>query len=337
MGCDPSKPLECDPSRPMGCDLFTPMGCDVSGPIDCDTSRPKPQAGSARAPKRHSWLPQLSLLHEYSIGEMLGQGACSVVSTCKRRSTGEGFAVKMIDKAENSVVDIGQEVDMLCSLEHLNIVKFHGVYEGTHFISIVMDKYGGGDLVTGLQTHLKEHGQIPCHKVIHVSRQICESIAYLHSRNVIHRDIKGDNYLMDRKDITSPECKIALADFGTACFIEAGERLRAQVGTKIFWAPEIFDKNYGAKVDVWAMGVILYGLVSGCFPFKDRNGIKTKEVCIRDRVDPFCADFIKKLLDKNEVSRPESCAVIKHKWLASAHTKELDTLIIKNFFLSSAL
>merc|ERR1712050_147369 len=100
---------------------------------------------------------------------------------------------------------------------------------------------------------------------------------------------------MDRKDMTNPECKIVLTDFGTACTIEQDQRLSAAVGTKIFWAPEFFDKNYGAKVDVWAMGVIMYGLVSGRFPFRDENDIRTKEVKIPKRVNPTCEDFIKRM------------------------------------------
>jgi len=144
----------------------------------------------------------------------------------------------------------------------------------------------------------------------------------LHNRSVVHRDVKGDNFLMDRKDMTDSKCKIVLTDFGTACNIGPDERLNAGVGTKIFWAPEFFDRNYGIKVDVWAMGIIMYGLVSGRFPFKDEADVRNKEVKIPKRVHPVCEEFIKRMLDKVESSRPTADAVMAHPWVSDSSRRE---------------
>merc|ERR1712151_1310385 len=100
--------------------------------------------------------------------------------------------------------------------------------------------------------------------------------------------------------MTDQACIIVLTDFGTACAIKEGERLSSGVGTKIFWSPEFFDKKYGPKVDVWAMGVIMYGLVSGRFPFRDEKDVRYKELKIPKRVHPVCEEFIRKMLDKRE-------------------------------------
>lgn len=256
------------------------------------------------------------LLDEYSVGQTLGEGAFGVVSVCKKRSTGEEFAVKMVDKVETPVEAIRKEADMLQSMDHPNIVKFHGVYNERCFVCIVMNKLDGGDLVEGLQRHLKEKGQINCHDVIHVCQQMASSIAYLHQRNVVHRDIKGDNYLMDRKTMTDKHCRIVLTDFGTACNATNNERLSSGVGTKIFWPPEFFDRDYGHKVDVWAMGVIMYGLVSGRFPFRDESDVRNKEVRIPKRVHPVCEEYIRKMLDKVEKTRMSSQEAISHAWVA---------------------
>jgi len=260
----------------------------------------------------------MRLLEEYSVGQTLGEGAFGVVSNCKKRSTGEEFAVKMVDKVETPVDAIKKEASMLQSMDHPNIVKCHGVYYERCFVCIVMDKFAGGDLVEGLQRHLKDKGQIPAQSVIHVARQMGESIKYLHGRKCVHRDIKGDNYLMDRKDIVEPGCKIVLTDFGTVCTVEGDERLSAAVGTKIFWSPEFFDKNYAQKVDVWAMGVIMYGLATGRFPFRDEADIRAKEVKIPKRVHPTCEEFIKKMLKKKEEERLSSVEVVAHPWVAVA-------------------
>jgi serine/threonine protein kinase len=267
----------------------------------------------------------MRLLEEYSVGQTLGEGAFGVVSNCKHRVTGQEYAVKMVDKVETPVDQIKKEAAMLESLNHPNIVKFHGVYYERCFVCIVMDKYSGGDLVEGLQKHLKERGQINCHHVTHVARQMGASVQYLHNKGVIHRDVKGDNYLMDRRDMTDLHCKVVLTDFGTACHVSEGERLNAAVGTKIFWAPEFFDKNYGVKVDVWATGVIMYGLVTGRFPFRDEADIRAKEVKIPKRVHPTCEEFIKKMLEKKEALRFDSNQVMAHAWVAEGGKKASDS------------
>merc|ERR1719203_2714240 len=243
---------------------------------------------------------QKRLLEEYSVGATLGEGAFGVVSNCTKRNSGEQYAVKMVDKVETPVESIKKEAEMLQRMDHPNIVKFHGVFYERCFVCIVMDKYSGGDLVEGLQKHLKDRGQISCHNVVHVAQQMGSGIQYMHAKMTVHRDIKGDNYLMSVKDITEPRCKIVLTDFGTAVLMKHGERLSSGVGTKIFWSPEFYDRDYSFKVDVWAMGVIMYGLVSGRFPFKDQNDIKTKEVKIPKRVHPICEDYIKAQLHKKE-------------------------------------
>jgi len=267
---------------------------------------------------------ELRLLDEYSVGLTLGEGAFGVVSVCKRRATGEEYAVKMVDKVETPVEAIKKEAEILQSMDHPNIVKFHGVYYERCFVCIVMDKLDGGDLVEGLQRHLKERGQINCLDVVHVAYQMAASIHYLHQRNYMHRDVKGDNYLMDRKNMTDKQCKIVLTDFGTACTATPSDRLSSGVGTKIFWSPEFFDRDYGHKVDVWAMGVIMYGLVSGRFPFRDENDVRNKEVRIPKRVHPVCEEFIRKMLEKHEKSRMSSSDVMAHPWIAGKFGKPPD-------------
>eukprot|EP00913_Durusdinium_trenchii_P031080 g29104.t1 len=171
------------------------MGCASSAP---NGAVQQPRLGSSQAGDKQN--QELRLLDEYSVGLTLGEGAFGVVSVCKRRATGEEFAVKMVDKVETTVEAIKKEAEMLQAMDHPNIVKCHGVYFERCFVCIVMDKLDGGDLVEGLQRHLKERGQINCHDVVHVAYQMAASIHYLHNRNVVHRDVKGDNYLMDRKE-----------------------------------------------------------------------------------------------------------------------------------------
>lgn len=290
--------------------------------MGCSSTKANPGMPGSQAVEKSS--QELRLLDEYSVGVTLGEGAFGVVSVCKRRATGEEYAVKMVDKVETPVEAIKKEADVLQSMDHPNIVKFHGVYYERCFVCIVMDKLDGGDLVEGLQRHLKERGQINCLDVVHVAYQMAASIHYLHQRNVVHRDVKGDNYLMDRKNMTDKQCKVVLTDFGTACTAKPTDRLSSGVGTKIFWSPEFFDRDYGQKVDVWAMGVIMYGLASGRFPFRDENDVRNKEVRIPKRVHPVCEEFIRKMLEKSEKLRMSSSEVMSHEWIAGKFGKPVD-------------
>jgi len=257
------------------------------------------------------------LLEEYTVGETLGEGAFGIVYACRRRTTGEEVAVKMVDKVETPVASIKEEVDMLASLDHPNIVKLHQVFYERCFVCIVMDKYKGGDLVEGMQKHWKEKGKIPCQQSLHVCKQMAHSISYLHQQQIVHRDIKGDNYLMNRKDIENPATIIVLSDFGTAVRLKTGERCHSGVGTKIFWSPEFFDRDYGLAVDIWAMGVIMYGLLDGRFPFRDENDVRNKTLRFPKGTLPSCEDFVRKMLTKEEAKRIVAQDLVQHAWISS--------------------
>mmetsp|Transcript_47197 Transcript_47197/g.85218 ORF Transcript_47197/g.85218 Transcript_47197/m.85218 type:complete len:677 (-) Transcript_47197:119-2149(-) len=188
-----------------------------------------------------------------------------------------------------------------------------------------MDKFSGGDLVEGLHGHLKDKGKINCMDIIHVSKQMGVAINHLHERSIVHRDVKGDNFLMDRSNIADPKCHIALGDFGTATNVKPGERMSSEVGTRIFWSPEFYNKNYGFKVDVWAVGVIMYGLLDGRFPFKDEQDIRKKEPKYPKRVHPDCEEYIRGMLIKDEEKRWSAAQVMACNWLTKNYALEKET------------
>mmetsp|Transcript_92970 Transcript_92970/g.201050 ORF Transcript_92970/g.201050 Transcript_92970/m.201050 type:complete len:793 (-) Transcript_92970:7-2385(-) len=261
------------------------------------------------------------LLDEYVVGRKLGEGAFGVVSQCKCRANGLSRAVKMVDKVETPLKIIEEETRLMQALDHPNIVKCHGVYYERCFICIVMDLYQGGDMMAGMQSHFKTRGQVECMECTHLSDQMAGSIAYCHSKQIMHRDIKGDNYLLDRPDITDGECRVVLTDFGMACNAAPSARLSMKCGSEMYWAPEVYDRSYGMKVDVWALGVIMFGLVTARFPFKDEEDIRNKLVRIPRRVHPTCKDFIEVMLDKKEATRPTSSKVLQHPWVSAKEKK----------------
>merc|ERR1712232_1047661 len=119
-------------------------------------------------------------------------------------------------------------------------------------------------------------------------------------------------------DITDPKCRVALTDFGTAIELDSYERLCEPVGTQNFWAPEFYDRNYGMKVDIWAMGVSMFGIVDGNFPFKDEAAVRKKEPRMPRGLHPTCSDFIMQMLHKDEAKRCSAACLIAHKWICSS-------------------
>jgi len=253
------------------------------------------------------------LLEEYAVGITIGEGAFGVVRICQHRATGKEYAVKMVDKVETPVKSIMKEAEMLRTLQHPNIVKFKDVFIERCFVCIVMEIYKGGDLVDGLQ----RGGPFPSEKITHVAHQLAASLHHLHINGVAHRDVKGDNFMMDREDLLDPVCVVVLTDFGTAANYNPSEPFSTQCGTRQFWAPELLDKAYGVKVDIWALGVLMYGLLTGRFPFRDENDIRKKEIKIRTPMDEDCQDYILKMMEKVEANRPDSTAVMSHPYLSS--------------------
>jgi len=276
---------------------------------------PKPSPTGERTEK---------LLDKYSLGQVLGQGAFGVVYSCKKKGTKEEFAVKMIDQVETPVAEIKQEAEMLKKLFHPCIVKLHDVYYEKVFVCMVLEIYKGGDMIEGMQLHWKSKGMIPVSVCQNMTKMMFQSIDWLHQNNVVHRDVKGDNYLQDRRDIEHPSCRIFLSDFGTVVEMPPSGRLKQRCGTKTYWAPEFYALNYGIKVDCWALGVVLFGMVTGRFPFKGEEDTKNKAIKCPSRVAEDGGDFIKRTLDRDESKRISAKEALQHRWLSTIRSAAED-------------
>jgi len=179
------------------------------------------------------------LVEIYSIESQVGAGAFSTVWKAVHRNTKQVRAVKRIDTSELSACEIAHEIALMRLLRHENVVRCYDVFLEAQYVTILVDMFNGGDLVDGLNAHRRAYGRIPNAQLAHLARQMIAAVAHVHSLQVVHRDVKGENFLSDRPDIGDPGCKVALADFGTAIRIEPGEKVHNKVGTPAFWAPEI--------------------------------------------------------------------------------------------------
>lgn len=118
-----------------------------------------------------------------------------------------------------------------------------------------------------------ENRRIPENDVRYIFKQIVEGINYLHLNNFVHRDIKLENILINKKNKD-----VKIIDFGFSVCVQADKKLCMFCGTPSYMAPEIVSKQeYNGKyVDVWALGILLYTMLCGKFPFKGKIVIKNK-------------------------------------------------------------
>jgi len=190
------------------------------------------------------------------------------------------------------------------------------VCSDAHIVYMVFSIYRGGDMVTGMQLHWSSKGDIPMVAVQNLTRQMFQGVEWLHQNNVVHRDVKADNYLLDRADLEHPECRVCLSDFGLAVEIQPDERLQSRCGTEMYWSPEFYDRNYALKVDVWAAGVTAYGLVTGSCAFQSEDQVRTKRVEVPRRCGSTSADFLLGVLKHNEAERLSASEALRHPFLA---------------------
>mmetsp|Transcript_139990 Transcript_139990/g.363859 ORF Transcript_139990/g.363859 Transcript_139990/m.363859 type:complete len:268 (+) Transcript_139990:382-1185(+) len=181
---------------------------------------------------------------------------------------------------------------------------------------MVFDIYRGGDMFNAAERHLRSSGHITTATVKRLARQMLQGIEWLHQNSVVHRDIKAENFLLDRVDLEDPECHVYLSDFGTAVEISPEERLDGLCGTEIYWAPERYVQSYAFKVDVWAAGVITYILMTHRFPFASKKQIRRKRIVAPSECCEAGASFLMGALARNEDERLTASEALAHPFVA---------------------
>mmetsp|Transcript_50502 Transcript_50502/g.153626 ORF Transcript_50502/g.153626 Transcript_50502/m.153626 type:complete len:305 (-) Transcript_50502:145-1059(-) len=255
---------------------------------------------------------------EYDLHEVLGEGAHGVVRRATHKPSGTEVAVKMVDRFQAPRhYDIDKEIAMMQRLQHPSVAKLHSVLHihDQLTVCLVMELYQGGNMIQGVVAHWEAHGKMHIRSIQNLSRQMWGAVAFVKSRNCVHRDVKGDNFMMDMKDVAHPDNKIYLSDFDTACECLPGKRLTKNCGTRRYWSPEFFQQNYAHKVDVWALGVVMFGLVSGAFPFRGEQEVQRGRVSVPRHCPAACAELIRAALERQESRRPEAVQLAAHAFL----------------------
>ncbi|PRP85115.1 serine/threonine-protein kinase NIM1-like [Planoprotostelium fungivorum] len=201
----------------------------------------------------------------YFIGETLGWGNFSKVKLGSHATTGEKVALKFISHKLLDISRLRREIEIHSRVQHHNIVRLIEVAEIEGATCLVMEYVRGMDLFTFIDTH--STGKLQEKEARQIFSQIVSAVVYLHENSFVHRDIKLENIMI------TPEGTCKLIDFGFAAEWNVARALKTPCGSPIYAAPEIFrqESYIGPKTDVWAMGVLLYCLVSGKVPWSGRD------------------------------------------------------------------
>ena len=220
---------------------------------------------------KHKKYPNTSLQF-YKYGRLIGQGAFGKVNLGLNILTGRIVAVKSFDKNNSELTGdnmkkILYETDLMKKLNHPNITKILEMFEDEKYFMIIMEYINGGNLFS----FVKKRRKLSEKTAKFLFRQIILGIKYIHEQNIVHRDIKLENLLIDLNN------NVKICDFGIGRRIKnKNQLLHDQCGTLMYMAPEILlsskEKGYeGFPVDIWSSGISLYIMLSGALPFNYKN------------------------------------------------------------------
>ncbi|KAM5138402.1 serine/threonine-protein kinase D1-like [Mantella aurantiaca] len=215
----------------------------------------------------------LDISHMYQIfpDEVLGSGQFGIVYGGKHRKTGRDVAIKIIDKLRfpsRQESQLRNEVAILQNLRSHGVVDLEAMCESPERIYVVMEKLHGDMLEMILSS---DKGRLPERITRFIVTQILMALRHLHSRNIVHCDLKPENVLLATED---PFPQVKLCDFGFARIIGEKSFRRSVVGTPAYLAPEVLrNSGYNRSLDMWSVGVIIYVSLSGTFPFNEDEDI----------------------------------------------------------------
>ncbi|CAJ1341111.1 unnamed protein product [Effrenium voratum] len=239
-----------------------------------------------------------SSLDDYIVGKQIGQGAYATVAFGLHKETSKKVAIKIYEKYKlldpQRRKSVRCEIRLMERLRHPNIVEFHEALDTPKQIYLIMDFVSGGSLHHFLKKRPNRRTDDPLAKRLFF--QVCQGIKYLHDRHIVHRDVKLENLLLDDQGT------VKIIDFGFSTIVPPGKKLKVFCGTPSYMAPEIVArKEYtGFCADIWAMGVLLYALLCGSFPFRGQNDRDLYRKIVRGvfHIPDFVGDGAKLLVQK---------------------------------------
>jgi protein-serine/threonine kinase len=288
------------------------------------TSKPRRQSFKSHRPHKEVKFGS------YILGSTLGEGEFGKVKLCFRKdgSQPSQVAIKFIrrdsiPKGSERESKVHREINALKRLSHPNIIKLEEVLQNDKYIGIVLEYASGGELFDYILQHRYLKDSLACR----LFAQLVSGVYYMHSKGIVHRDLKLENLLLDKHK------NIVITDFGFVnSFTVESELMKTSCGSPCYAAPELVISNepYEArKVDVWSCGVILYAMLAGYLPFDDDpqnpdgdniarlyQYITNTPLTFPEYIEPMPRDLLRRILISSPKKRMSLREVRGHQWLA---------------------
>ncbi|XP_055327527.1 myosin light chain kinase family member 4-like [Paramacrobiotus metropolitanus] len=272
----------------------------------------------------------------YDLMEALGKGKFGVVYKCAEKSSGRQFAAKFIEvKRPIERKEVEGEINIMKELQHPRLLQLYDAYDDGYKMAIVMELATGGELFN----RVIDDEFVLTEKICTIfMRQICEGVEFMHSKNIIHLDMKPENILC----VSPNSNRIKLIDFGLARKFSPKDCTQVLFGTPEFVAPEVINYDrITLSTDMWSVGVICYILLSGLSPFMGDNDMETlnnvtnaawdfDDECF-DAISEDAKDFITRLLVKRPEKRMTATQCLEHRWLQMHAPPEADVAVKEAF------
>ncbi|RMZ86241.1 hypothetical protein DV737_g49, partial [Chaetothyriales sp. CBS 132003] len=265
-------------------------------------------------------------------GDLIGEGSFGSVYLALHAVTGELMAVKQVelpnvakgtegDKKKNMMITaLKQEIELLQGLQHAHIVQYLGTSSDEEHLNIFLEYVPGGSIAA----MLKQYNTFKEPLIRNFTRQILDGLSYLHSRNIIHRDIKGANILVDNRGM------VKISDFGVSKKtnfngVNAAPGTRTSLQGSVFWmAPEVVRQTgQSIKSDIWSVGCLIVEMFTGSRPFPSMTTLQTLFAVGSNNETPEMPGeaseearvFLAKCFEADHLKRPGADELLRERFL----------------------
>ncbi|RMZ92566.1 hypothetical protein DV736_g138, partial [Chaetothyriales sp. CBS 134916] len=267
-------------------------------------------------------------------GDLIGEGSFGSVYLALHAVTGELMAVKQVElpnmakgtegdkKKNNMITALKQEIELLQGLQHPHIVQYLGTSSDEDHLNIFLEYVPGGSIAA----MLKQYNTFKEPLIRNFTRQILDGLSYLHSRNIIHRDIKGANILVDNRGM------VKISDFGVSkktSFngMNAAPGTRTSLQGSVFWmAPEVVRQTgQSIKSDIWSVGCLIVEMFTGSRPFPSMTTLQTLFAVGSNNETPEMPEeaseearvFLAKCFEADHLKRPGAEELLRERFLVA--------------------